>query len=41
MEEEERGIGVVWQDIFCALEEEQGVVRDIDITVSYSTYLVL
>ena len=31
MEEEERGIGVVWQDIFCALEEEQGVVRDIDI----------
>ena len=30
MEEEERGIGVVWQDFF-ALEEEQGVVRDIDI----------
>ena len=29
MEEEERGIGVVWQDIF-ALEEEQGVVHDID-----------
>ena len=43
MEEEERGIGVVWQDIFCALEEEQGVVRDIDIVLLaiYSTYLVL
>ena len=40
MEEEERGISVVWQDFF-ALEEEPGVVRDIDITVSYSTYLVL
>ena len=33
-------ISVVWQDFF-ALEEEQGVVHDIDITVSYSTYLVL
>ena len=31
MEEEERDIRLVWQDIFCALEEEQGVVRDIDI----------
>jgi len=31
MEEEERDIGLVWQDIFCVLEEEQGVVRDIDI----------
>ena len=31
MEEEERGIGVVWQNIFCVLEEEQGVVHDIDI----------
>ena len=31
MEEEERGIAVVWQDIFCALEEEQGVLHDIDI----------
>ena len=32
MEEEERGIGVVWQDYF-ALEEEQGVVRDIDLVL--------
>ena len=33
MEEEEQGIDVVWKDIFCALEEEQGVVRDIDIVL--------
>ena len=32
MEEEERDIGLVWQDIFCALEEE-GAVRDIDIVL--------
>ena len=31
MEEEERGVVVVWQDIVCALEEEQGVVHDIDV----------
>ena len=39
MEEEERDIGLVWQDIFCALEEEQGVVRDIDIILLCSYYL--
>ena len=41
MEEEEWGIGVVRQDIFCSLEEEQGVVRDIDIILLAITYLVL
>ena len=33
MEEEERDIGLVWQDIFCALEEEHGAVCDIDIVL--------
>ena len=34
-EEEGWGIGVVWQEIYCALEEEQGVVNDIDSIVRY------
>ena len=43
MEKEERDIDVVWHDICFALEEEQGVVRDIAIVLLaiVPTYLVL